>query len=100
MAKHAAPAKKLSARVNPIIYVFISPIEHGFSVPVNVSFKLTNRKGDESKAMTFGRSTTTDSLQNRFGGKFEDLSWRPGPPGDRGNYQKVDSKRVEVYEVA
>ena len=41
-AKHAAPAKKQSARVNPIVLIFIPPTSTDLQFPSMFLFKLTN----------------------------------------------------------
>jgi hypothetical protein len=43
-AKHAAPTKKQSARVNPIVLIFIPPPSTDFKVPSMFLFKLTDLK--------------------------------------------------------
>jgi hypothetical protein len=43
-AKHAAPAKAQSARVNPIVLVFMPPPSTRFQLPSTFLFKLTDRK--------------------------------------------------------
>src|SRR5262245_44559800 len=47
-AKHAAPAKKQSARVNPIVFVFISPTSTDFQVPSMFLFEVTNGRNARS----------------------------------------------------
>src|SRR5213078_3136807 len=43
-AKHAAPAKKQSARVNPIVFIFIPPPSTDFQAPSMFLSKLPNGK--------------------------------------------------------
>src|SRR5205823_4833204 len=43
-AKHAAPAKKQSARVNPIVFIFMPPPSTHFQIPSMLLFKLTSGK--------------------------------------------------------
>ena len=43
-AKHAAPAKKQSARVNPIVLIFMPPSSTDFQVQSMFVFKLANGK--------------------------------------------------------
>src|SRR5438876_584830 len=73
-AKHAAPAKKQSATVNPIVFVFMPQTSTDFQVRSMFLLDSHRENAFESAATNFGRSTTTDSSRNWFGGKILKIS--------------------------
>src|SRR5205809_4295364 len=52
-AKHAAPAKKQSATVNPIVFIFIPPASMHFQFPSMFLFELTDLKRVRSNGFLF-----------------------------------------------
>src|SRR5205814_5528612 len=93
-AKHAAPAKKQSARVNPIGCIFMPPSSTDFQVPSMFLFQLTNRKRIRISGCELWKIDNDGSLSDRSNFALLNLltknkveSWWIGPDS-----MKIDSK--------
>src|SRR5882762_6554178 len=57
-AKHNAAPKKQSAKINPVVFIFMRPIESGSLFPVNISLFA----GEQSELLTRIAMTESASL--------------------------------------